>query len=264
MPRFSANLTFLFQDLPFLDRFSAAAQAGFKGVEHQFPYDTPPADIVSRLQENQLEMVLINAPPGNWEAGERGLAGLPGRESEFKDSIGLAIDYAKALGCPRIHVMSGIPAPELPKESVMATLVENLAWAASQLESEGIRMLLEALNPVDVPGYLISHNQQTRAVMAVVNHPNVFMQYDLYHAAMNGENLQDSLMMHFEVVDHMQVAGAPGRHEPDTGNADFFPIFEMVDTLGYEGWIGCEYAPQTSTLEGLGWASVFGLKGTSP
>ena len=212
MPNFSANLTFLFQELPFLDRFEASAQVGFKGVEHQFPYDTPPSEIVQRLQDHDLRMVLINAPAGDWQAGERGLASLSGRKDDFQKSIETAIEYASALDCPRVHVMSGLLETEVGKESSMATLVENLNWAATVMEREGVRLLLEALNPVDVPGYMLGHSGQTRAVMSLANHSNIRMQYDLYHGAMNGENLQESVSMHFEVIDHMQVAGSPGRH----------------------------------------------------
>jgi len=260
MPKFSANLTFLFQELPFLDRIDASAQAGFKGVEHQFPYDMPPSDIMQRIQDHDLSMVLINAPAGDWQAGERGLASRAGRNDEFKKSIETAIEYAKALKCPRVHVMSGLLDTDVDKESAMVVLAENLNWAATEMEREGVKLLLEALNPVDVPGYILGHSGQTRAVMSLINHPNIRMQYDLYHGAMNGENLQESVSMHFEVIEHMQVAGAPGRHEPDTGDTEFNSVFEMVDMLGYPGWIGCEYAPKTTTRAGLEWGSVYGLK----
>lgn len=259
MPRFSANLTFLFQEHAFLDRIDAAARVGFRGVEHQFPYDTPVLDINARLEANDLEMVLINAPAGDWQAGDRGLAALPDQKQAFRDSVEDALEYAVELGCPRIHVMAGVIEAGADKESAMAVYAENLSLAADLFALQGVRLLIEALNPRDVPGYLIGHNQQARAVMALINHPNVYLQYDLYHGAMNSENLLEAVPMNFEVIDHMQVAGAPGRHEPNTGEVDYQPVFEAIDMMGYTGWIGCEYVPLTTTEAGLDWASVYGI-----
>jgi 2-dehydrotetronate isomerase len=259
MPRFSANLTYLFQELPLLDRIEAAANAGFRGVEIQFPYDTPVRDIMAALEDNRVELVLINAPPGDWEAGERGLGALPGREQAFRKSIEDAIYYATALSCPRVHIMSGVPDAHVGREVALSILADNLKYAATACSDAGIRALIEPLNPVDVPGYAISHTIQARAVMAVVNSPNLHLQYDLYHGGMNGDDLLEMVRSNLDVIDHMQVAGVPGRHEPDTGDINFTPVFEALDMMGYRGWIGCEYAPLKSTLEGLSWASVYGL-----
>ncbi len=259
MPKFSANLTYLFKDVPLLDRISAAANAGFKGVEVQFPYDTPAADILTVLDQNQVEMVLINAPAGNFEKGDRGLGGIPGRETEFRESIHEAIYYATALNCPRIHVMSGIPPNHLKQDVVIATLADNLRYAAKTCADACIKVLIEPLNSVDVPGYIISHTLQARGVMAVVNSDNLFLQYDLYHGGMNKEDLMEMVRSNLDVIDHMQVAGVPGRHEPDTGTINFTPVFEALDIIGYRGWIGCEYVPQSDVIEGLRWGAVYGL-----
>jgi len=259
MPRFSANLTYLFQELPLLERIGAAAAAGFRGVELQFPYDTAASDLMAALKEHDVELVLINAPPGDWQAGDRGLAAIPGREQEFRETIDEAIYYATALNCQRIHIMSGIPGPGVGREIAISTLADNLRHAASACAETGIRALIEPLNPIDVPGYAIGHTLQARAVMAVVNSDNLFLQYDLYHGGMNGEDLREMVRSNLDVIDHMQVAGVPGRHEPNTGNIDFTPVFETLDTIGYRGWIGCEYAPLKNTLEGLSWASAYGL-----
>ena len=259
MPRFSANLSYLFQELPLPDRINAAANAGFKGVEIQFPYDIAVAEIMAALEKNHVELVLINAPPGNWQAGERGLGALPGREQEFRELLDEAIYYAAALSCPRIHVMSGIPGPDVGREVAISTLADNLRYAANTCAEAGIKALIEPLNPIDVPGYIISHTMQARAIMAIVSSSNLYLQYDLYHGGMNREDLLEMVRSNFDVIDHMQVAGVPGRHEPDTGEQDFTPVFETLDMIGYRGWIGCEYAPLKNTLDGLSWASVYGL-----
>ena len=259
MPRFSANLTYLFSNVPLLERITAAAAARFRGVEIQFPYDTPAPHLIKALEQNDVELVLINAPPGDWQAGDRGLGAIPGREKEFRDSIDEAIYYATALGCPRVHVMSGIPGPEIGREIALSTLADNLRYAADVCADAGIKVLIEPLNPIDVPGYIIGHTLQARAIMAVVNSDNLYLQYDLYHGGMNGENLHEMIRSNLDVIDHMQVAGIPGRHEPNTGDVDFTPVFETLDMIGYRGWIGCEYTPWKDTLEGLSWASVYGL-----
>jgi len=259
MPRFSANLSYLFQDLPLVERIGAAADAGFKGVEIQFPYDTDVSDLMTALDDNPVELVLINAPAGDFAAGDRGFAVLPDRQREFRESLDEAIYYASALSCPRIHILSGIPDPNIRPDVSMATLADNLKYGAQTCAEAGIKALIEPLNPVDVPGYAVGHTLQARGVMALVNSTNLYLQYDLYHSGMNGEDMLEMIRSNFDVIDHMQVAGVPGRHEPDTGNVNFTAIFEALDTIGYGGWVGCEYAPLKSTLEGLSWASVYGL-----
>jgi len=259
MPQFAANLMFLFQELDFLDRFDAARAAGFRAVEYQFPYDQPLAETQERLMANGLEMVLINSPPGDWTLGERGLAALPDKRQAFQDSIGEAIGYARELGCRRLHVMSGIPPVDADRDEVMLTCIENLKFAADACAEADILTLVEALNPTDVPGYLIGHAAQARAVLAAAAHPNLYLQYDIYHALMVGEDPREGVAAYLDVIAHMQVAGVPGRHEPSGGDVDYMGVFEFIDTIGYTGWIGCEYAPRDSTLTGLGWASVYGI-----
>ena len=267
MPRFAANLWYLFQEVDLMDRFGAAAKAGFKAVEIQFPYQWRGADLAERLDAFGLRNVLINAPPGDWEAGERGLAALPGREEEFRDSIGQAIDYGRTLSCPAIHVMAGVLADECDRQRAMETYAENLAFAATRCSEEGIKVLIEALNPLDAPGYLIGDTAETRSVIDIVGHDNLYMQYDLYHGAMNGEDLIETIGANLDVIGHMQVAGVPGRHEPDRhepgqsggGDMDYGELFEAIDGLGYTGWIGCEYRPRAGTVEGLGWAAAYGI-----
>ncbi len=252
MPRFSANLMFLFQEVPFLERFEAAAAAGFKAVEYQFPYDTAVNEIRARLDATGLDMVLINAPPGDWAAGERGIAALPGREDEFKASIEIALGYATALGCPCLHVMAGVT-------TTADSFTENLAWAARLAGGEGVCILIEPLNAIDVPGYLLNNAAQAISIIDRVGEENLFLQYDLYHGAMSGEDLVATVRANAERIAHMQVAGAPGRNEPDTGDVDFTAAFEAIDAIGYDGWIGCEYRPAVGTLEGLGWLRPYGI-----
>jgi hydroxypyruvate isomerase len=252
MPRFCANLMLLFQELPFLERFEAAAAVGFDAVEYQFPYAIAATDIRARLDAVGLEMVLINAPPGDWAAGERGIAALPGREDEFRASIEIALGYATVLGCPCLHVMAGVT-------KVANSFTENLAWAARLADGESVRILIEPLNSIDVPGYLLNNVAQAVSIIDHVGDQNLFLQYDLYHGAMSGEDLVATVRANAERIAHMQVAGVPGRNEPDTGDVDFTAAFEAIDVIGYDGWIGCEYRPATTTVEGLGWLRRHGI-----
>lgn len=259
MPRFSANLMYLFTELPLVERFAAARDAGFHAVEYQFPYDEYLPGLVERLHAAGLEMVLINAPPGDWAGGERGLAVLPGRQAEFQDSVGRAIDCARALGAPRIHFMAGIPPEDADRDDVMMLFAENLRFAAEACRREQIEALIEPLNLTDVPGYFLVGSGMARAVLAIVGHANLFLQYDIYHGLMNGETPRDAIAANLDVIRHMQVAGYPGRHEPAGGEVDFRALFEFIDTAGYAGWVGCEYAPADGTVAGLGWAEVYGI-----
>ncbi|NQW01543.1 MAG: TIM barrel protein [Rhodospirillales bacterium] len=259
MPQLSANLRYLFQELPLIDRFAAAARLGFKAVEYPFPYGEEPARLRRALDENQLQLVLINAPPGNWQAGDRGLAGVRGREQEFRKSIEEAIYYATCLNCRNVHIMAGLAVPGAAREGALSVLAENLKFAASACAEAGINALIEPLNEKDMPGYLLNHSLQARALLAVVNSQNLHLLLNLYHARMSGENLEDAIRANLEVIGHIQVAGVPGRAEPNTGDVDFGPIFELLDTLGYQGWIGCEYHPKVHTREGLNWASIYGI-----
>jgi len=257
MPKFSANLWYLFPELDLMDRFEAANSAGFKGVEFHFPYQWPVAELAQKLSQHELMQVQINAPPGDWDAGERGLAALPGREGEFRESVATAIAYAKALNCSLVHVMAGVFPDLSSKQQAMDTFVENLHFAATACAEEGICVLIEPLNPIDVPGYMIGDTLEARAVIDSVGHANLFLQYDLYHAAMNSENMQAAICDNLDVIGHMQVAGVPGRHEPDSRcDLDYVSLFKAIDDMGYDGWIGCEYNPRAGTLEGLAWAGL--------
>lgn len=259
MPLFSANLRYLFQEYPLVERFAEARKAGFRAVEYPFPYGQKPAFFKEALDANDLELVLINSPPGDWERGERGLAGLPGRETEFKKSIDDAIYYATALGCRYVHIMAGMLDPQTGREGALSTLSENLKYASDVLYEAGLTALIEPFNSKDMPGYLITNSLQARAIMAVVNSANLGLLLNLYHIKMAGEDVQESIRSNLEVTLHMQIAGVPGRAEPSHGVIDYADVFELLDMMGYSGWIGCEYSPQSTTLEGLKWASLYGL-----
>jgi hydroxypyruvate isomerase len=256
MPRFAANLTFLFNEVSFLDRFDEAAHAGFRAVEFAFPYEWPVREIADRAKANRLDVVLINAPPGDFDAGDRGTASLPGREHEFQAAFATALRYAKALRCPRIHVMAGIVPPDATAEeraSRRATLVRNLRFACSEAAEQGVTVLLEALNPRDVPNYLYSRLADTDSVREEVGAPNVKLQIDLYHAQIVEGDLSEKLRRYLPHAAHVQIAGVPGRHEPNVGEINYAWIFKQLDDLRYDGWVGCEYRPLASTVAGLAW-----------
>ena len=253
MPRFAANLSFMFPELPFLDRFEAAAAAGFKGIEFLFPYDHPAAVIADLLDRNNLTNVLFNMPAGDWQAGERGVAALPGRESEFRASVELAISYARALKTPLLHVLAGILPIERQREEFRDVYLANLRYAAVQAAAYGITLLVEAINPTDIPGYLIGTQEQSLDICTAVQLENVRMQLDLYHLQMTQGNLAAALRRYCGIYAHVQVAGVPGRNEPDLGEVNYRYLFSLLDELGYQGWVGCEYRPRGATLEGLGW-----------
>jgi len=262
MPRFAANLWTLFTDLDLPDRFAAAAEAGFGGVEVQFPYAWPAQSLADRLAENGLQQVLINAPAGDYEGGERGLAGLAGREEEFRDQLLLAIDYALAMECPRIHVMAGLVPTDVDRARAMETFASNLAFAAEACADEGLLVLVEAINRRDVPGYLVGTVAEALKAIETVGRGNLALQYDLYHGAVNGDDLEATVRDNLNVIGHMQVAGFPGRHEPDAlsgGGINYPELFAAIDEMGYRGWIGCEYRPRGATLDGFGWAAPYGI-----
>jgi hydroxypyruvate isomerase len=270
MPRFAANLAMahrlndpdmLFKEVPFLERFKAAARAGFQGVEFMFPYLYAADDLKNRLDENRLKHVLFNLPPGDWDAGERGIAALPGRQSEFREGIDRAIDYAKVLDCPQIHAMAGrVPADAAP-EPYREALIENLAFAAARLAEQGIRLLIEPKNTVNVPGYFLNYTAQALEIMDRVASDNLLLCYDVYHAQMMEGNLASTLRANVQRIGHIQIAGAPGRHEPDGGEINYPFLFQVIDSLPYDGWVSCEYHPRGDTLQGLGWARRFGIGG---
>jgi len=253
MIKFSANLTMLFPEKAFLDRFEQAALAGFEAVEFSYPYQWPKEELTGLLKRYRLQQVLLNLPPGNVAAGEKGIACLPGREAEFRDGVELAIGYARALGCSRLNCLAGIPSPHASPEEVRRTLIENLRHAATELEKEGIRLLVEPLNSQDVPGFYISSSRDALAVMDEADHPNIRLQYDVYHMQIMEGNLMRTIQTNLFRIGHIQIADNPGRNEPGTGEINYPNIFRFLEKLGYEGWIGCEYRPRTTTGAGLGW-----------
>lgn len=261
MPRFSANLSLLFTERPLLDRFAAAKAAGFAAVELQFPYAEAKEALAARLDASGLPLVLHNLPAGDWAAGERGLACVPGREAEFREGVARAIDYADALGCPRLNCLAGLAPPGVERTRVIATLTENLAFAADALGRAGLRLLVEPINDRDMPGFVLNRLDEAAAVIAAVGADNLFLQADLYHMAMMGEDLPARLAAHAPRIAHVQIADAPGRHEPGTGGLDFPGVFRHLDALGYAGFVGCEYVPAAGTEAGLGWMSDARLAG---
>ncbi len=253
MPRFAANLTMLFNEVPFLDRFEAAASAGFKGVEFLFPYEWPAEVLAERLARHGLVQVLHNLPPGDWAAGERGIACHPARRSEFQDGVGRAIEYAAALGCPQLNCLAGIaPASEDPQR-LWQTFADNLRHAAAELKKAGLRLLIEPINHFDIPGFLLTHTAQAAVLLEEVGADNLYIQYDIYHAQRMEGELAATIARHLPRIAHMQLADNPGRHEPGSGEINFPFLFGEIDRLGYDGWIGCEYRPAGDTWAGLGW-----------
>ena len=253
MPKFCANLSMLFTELDFLDRFEAAVDAGFTGVEFLFPYGLDAAELADRLNRHGLVQALHNMPPGDWEAGERGIAILSDRVSEFRDNVGKAIDYAKALGCGRLHCMAGIAPLGADRADLEATFVDNLRFAAAALKAEGIKCLIEPINTRDIPGYFLNHTHEASDIIAKVGSDNLFIQYDIYHMQIMEGDLSATIAAHLGEIAHMQLADTPGRHEPGTGEINYPFLFSEIDRLGYDGWIGCEYRPLTTTEAGLGW-----------
>lgn len=253
MPRLSANLSFLFNEAPFLKRFGDAACAGFRAVEFAFPYDVPASAIADRLAQHSLQCVLINAPPGDLSAGERGIAALPGREDEFAESFATALRYAAALSCPRIHVMAGVVQERDVRNRARSTFIRNLRSACEAARGQGVAVMVEALNPRDVPNYLFSTVSEAHAIREEVGAPNLKVQMDFYHTQI----VEGDIAMKFERwlphIGHVQIAGTPGRHEPDVGEINYAWLLRRVDALGYDGWVGCEYRPLTTTAAGLAW-----------
>ena len=256
MPRFAANLSMMYTEHAFLDRFKAAADDGFDAVEFMFPYEHPQAEIVNRLADHGLTQVLFNAPPGDFGAGERGIAALPGRRDEFRRSIlEQALPYALALKCPRVHVMSGLMTSAEQRPEMRATLVENLAWAAREAASVGLDLLIEPINKRDIPGYLLNRQDDAHEILADVNASNLRVQMDLYHCQIVEGDVAMKLRkyLHGGRVGHLQIAGVPDRHEPNLGELHHPYLFKLIDELGWAGHVGCEYRPRGRTSAGLGW-----------
>ena len=257
MPKFSANLTMMFNEVDFLDRFSRASKAGFKAVECMFPYDWPKDQLADALKQNGLKQVLHNLPAGDWAKGDRGIACHPDRKTEFKDSVGLAIEYAKALECPNLNCLAGITPPGVSQETIRETVVNNLKFAAAALEKEGLRLLVEALNHEAMPGFYLVHTEDAIRLLDEVNHSNIWFQYDVYHMQIMEGRLIQTISKNISRIAHIQIADVPGRNEPGTGEINFTNVFDAIDKSGYSGWIGCEYIPAGKTEDGLGWIEPY-------
>ncbi|WP_316194747.1 hydroxypyruvate isomerase [Bradyrhizobium sp. SZCCHNRI3052] len=253
MPRFAANLTMLFNELPFLDRFAAAKAAGFGGVEYLFPYDFDKAELREQLARHGLTQVLHNLPAGNWAAGERGIAILPDRVDEFRDGVRRAIEYAKALDCRQLNCLVGIAPDDADPRELNQVLVRNLRFAATALKAQGIKLLIEPINTLDIPGFVLNRTAQALQLISEVESDNLFVQYDIYHMQIMEGDLARTMQKHLARIAHIQLADNPGRHEPGTGEINYAFLFRHLDAIGYPGWIGCEYKPRTTTGEGLGW-----------
>ncbi len=254
MARFAANLTLLFTELPFPERFAAARRAGFCGVEYLFPYPWDKRQLRGWLQDQGLQQVLFNLPPGDWDAGERGIACLPDRVDEFRRGVAQAIEYAQTLACPRLNCLAGIPPQGLAPERAWDQLVANVDWAGQQLAREGITLCVEAINSrVDMPGFLVDTSARAMALIAAVASDNVKLQYDLYHMQIMEGDLIRTLERLLPHIGHIQFADNPGRHEPGTGEIHFANVFAALERLGYDGWLSAEYRPATDTEAGLGW-----------
>ena len=253
MPRFAANLTMLFNEVPFPERFAAAAKAGFKGVEFLFPYDYPVADVTRWLQEAGLQSALFNMPPGNWAAGERGIASLPGREAEFRAGVAKALEYALAMGTPTLHAMAGLLPEGADREWHRAVFVDNVRYAAKELAKKNLTLVIEPINRRDMPGYFLNTQDEAHAIRAETGAANLKVQMDFYHAQIVEGDLSMTLKHHFAGVGHIQIASVPDRHEPDEGEVNYRHLFRLLDELGYRGWVGCEYRPRGKTEDGLVW-----------
>jgi len=253
MPRFAANLTMMYNEVDFLDRFKAAAGDGFKGVEYLFPYAYPAAQLADLLNANGLVQVLHNLPAGDWAGGDRGVACQPERQGEFQDGVGKAIEYATALGCKQVNCLAGLAPKGADPALLTQTFVDNLKFAAGKLGQAGIRLLIEPINTRDIPGFFLSHTAQALDVIRATGSDNVALQYDIYHMQIMEGDLAPTIERHLDQIAHMQLADTPGRHEPGTGEINYPFLFRHIDKIGYTGWIGCEYKPAGKTSEGLGW-----------
>ncbi|WP_315739801.1 hydroxypyruvate isomerase [Bradyrhizobium sp. SZCCHNR1093] len=253
MPRFAANLTMLFNELPFVDRFAAAKAAGFSGVEYLFPYDFDKAELREQLARHGLTQVLHNLPAGNWAAGERGIAILPDRVDEFRDGVRRAIEYARALDCRQVNCLVGIAPDDADPRELNQVLVRNLRFAATALKAQGIKLLIEPINTLDIPGFVLNRTAQALQLISEVESDNLFVQYDIYHMQIMEGDLARTVQKHLARIAHIQLADNPGRHEPGTGEINYAFLFRHLDAIGYRGWIGCEYKPRTTTMDGLGW-----------
>ncbi|MDF2152994.1 hydroxypyruvate isomerase [Vibrio sp. CAU 1672] len=259
MPKLAANLSMLFTEYDFITRFKAASEAGFRGVEYLFPYDYPAADIAAALKENGLTQVLFNLPAGDWAAGERGIACLPDRVKEFRDGVPLAIEYAKALGCNQVNCLAGIKPDEVTDEEAYRVLVGNLQFAAEQLKQAGIALVVEAINTRDIPNFFVSDTRLALGLIEDVASDNLSYQYDIYHMQIMEGDIATTLQSKLDQIGHVQLADNPGRHEPGTGELNYPFLLQHLDSIGYTGWVGCEYVPLNGTEAGLGWLKEYNV-----
>ncbi|WP_051341174.1 hydroxypyruvate isomerase [Azospirillum halopraeferens] len=260
MAKFAANLSMLYTDIDFLDRFDAAAKDGFTGVEYLFPYAFAKEDLVERLRRNGLTQVLHNLPAGDWDKGERGIACLPDRVEEFREGVDRAIAYATALGCTQVNCLAGKAPEGVSADTAMQTFVDNLKFAAPRLRDAGIRLLVEPINTRDIPGFFLNTSRQAERVLDAVGSDNLFIQYDVYHMQIMEGDLIPTIQRLLAKIAHVQIADNPGRNEPGTGEINYPNIFAALDRLGYQGWIGCEYKPAGKTTDGLGWYAPYCIK----
>ena len=261
MPNFSANLGFLFTELPFLDRFAAAARAGFKGVEFASPYEHGARDIARRLADHGLTQALFNLPAGDWAAGERGIAVLSGREAEFRDGVSRALDYAEELGCARLNCLAGIAPPGADRRVLEETFVANLAFAAEATRRRRVKLLIEPINTRDMPGFFLNRSDEALRLMERVGSDNLHLQADIYHMQVMEGDLARRLEAAMTAIAHIQIADNPGRHEPGSGEINYAFLLALIDRLGYAGWVGCEYLPLTTTEAGLAWMAPYRDRG---
>ena len=258
MPKFCANLTLLYNEHEFLERFGAASRAGFKGVEYLFPYDYDKHQLAELLNSHNLEQVLHNLPAGDWTNGERGIACHPDRVNEFQASVEKAIAYATALECKQVNCLAGLAPANVAPEKLRETFVNNLKFAAPLFKAAGIKLLIEPINSIrDMPGFYLNHTQQALDIIADTGSDNLFVQYDIYHMQIMEGDLASTIVKNLAMIPHMQLADNPGRHEPGTGEINYEFLFEFIDKIGYTGWIGCEYKPLTTTDAGLSWARPY-------
>lgn len=254
MPKFAANLTMLFQEVEFLDRFSLAAKAGFQGVEYLFPYAWSAAELKVRLTEHSLQQVLFNLPPGDWNAGERGIACLPDRTDEFKQGVEKAAEYAQELGCTQLNCLAGLKPDSVSEELAWQTMLDNVSWAADQLSQHGLRLLVEAINSkVDMPGFFMDQSSKVLSLLSESTRKNVGLQYDVYHMQIMEGDLARTLKNNLSMIHHIQIADNPGRGEPGTGEINYPWLFKYLDQIGYQGWVSAEYLPTTDTESSLHW-----------
>jgi len=264
MLNFSANIIYLFNEVDLIDRISAAAAVGFRAVECQRPYEVPPAVVRDLLEAHGMEMVLINTPAHPSWPNDSGIAAYPDRTPAFRETAARAMAYAAEVGCPRVHVVAGQLNRLIDPMAAEETFLANILWAADQGRSLGVKILIEPLNAIDNPRYFLTTAAQAQALLTRANHDNLYLQYDLYHAGMNGEDVIDGARTYLGLIDHMQMAGVPERHEPDTGTVDMLTAFDAVDALGYKGWIGAEYRPSHTTAESFTWGGPYGIGPRSP